>query len=244
MCSRNAAARLSEARLVAARGYGFASSRKMKSYIDALNDVGVRLSSAVRDGDLKNDADVLDRSPELVSANMHIGQAPPIPADSTGAEAKAHEINTFYLIHLAMVAGKVSALRLLIGRLWDIGPEGARILPEHGTIVDRAPYDARAWGPAAMVASKDVAGVLLEYGADANWQDEGGNTPIHCAIRSRIVADPADFVGILVESGADLSRQNSDGRTALDVALVQVGKKCRDLFSQFVRLCRKGSGKP
>jgi hypothetical protein len=48
-----------------------------------------------------------------------------------------------------------------------------------------------------MVASKDVARVLLEHGADPNWRDEGGNTPIHCVIRSRIVGDPAEFVRVL-----------------------------------------------
>jgi ankyrin repeat protein len=95
-------------------------------------------------------------------------------------------------------------------------PESAKILLQHGAVVDRAPYDARAWGPAAMVASKEVARVLLEHGADPNWRDEGGNTPIHCVIRSRIVRDPAEFVRVLVEFGADLGLRNSDGRTALE----------------------------
>jgi hypothetical protein len=109
-------------------------------------------------------------------------------------------------------------------------PESAKILLRHGAVVDRAPYDARAWGPAAMVASKDVARVLLEHGADPNWRDEGGNTPIHCVIRSRIVRDPAVFVRTLVEFGADLGLRNSDGRTALDEALMQTGKNAETYF--------------
>lgn len=109
-------------------------------------------------------------------------------------------------------------------------PEPAKILVQHGAIVDRAPYDAKAWGPAAMVTSKDVARVLLEHGADPNWRDEGGNTPIHCAIRSRIVRDPAEFVKVLVEFGADLTLENRDGRTALDEALMQTGKNVETYF--------------
>ena len=81
-----------------------------------------------------------------------------------------------------------------------------------------------------MVASKDVARILLEHGADPNWRDEGGNTPIHCAIRSRIVMDPADFVRVLVGFGADLGIRNSDGRTALDEALMQTGKSAETYF--------------
>ena len=110
-------------------------------------------------------------------------------------------------------------------------PESAKILLQHGAVVGRAPYDARAWGPAAMVASKDVARVLLEHGADPNWRDEGGNTPIHCVIRSRIVRDPAEFVKVLVEFGADLGLRNSDGHTALDEALMQTGKNAETYFT-------------
>jgi Ankyrin repeats (many copies) len=109
-------------------------------------------------------------------------------------------------------------------------PESARILLQRGAVVDRAPYDAGAWGPAAMVASTDVARVLLEHGADPNWRDERGNTPIHCVIQSRILRDPAEFVRVLVEFGADLGLRNSDGRTALDEALMQAGKNAETYF--------------
>lgn len=302
---RNAAARLSEAQLLVARGYGFPSWRKMKSYVDALNDVGERLITAVRGGDLKTMGETLDRYPELVNANTEIDQHALMPVDYTGAEAKPREMLTLQLLHLAIVGGKIDALRLLIERGADVNarnadgrlplhdcfelnhddftrvllkagavadicaaaaygmndrlreilathpedandlqtgnsplgwaayghqPEAARTLLQHGAIVDRAPYDAKAWEPAAMVASKDVARLLLEYGADPNWRDERGNTPIHCVIRSRIVGDPAQFVEVLVESGADLSLRNLDGRTALDEALMQTGKNVETYF--------------
>lgn len=103
-------------------------------------------------------------------------------------------------------------------------PVSAAILFEHGAFVDRPPYDACAWGPAAMVASTDVTRVLLEHGADPNWQDEEGNTAIHRAIQSRMVVDPAPFIRILLDAGADPTLRNRQGLTALDEALLQAGK--------------------
>jgi hypothetical protein len=73
-------------------------------------------------------------------------------------------------------------------------------------------------------------GCLLQHGADGNWRDEGGDTPIHCVIPSRIVRDPAEFVRVLIEFGADLGLRNSDGRTALDEALMQTGKNAETHF--------------
>jgi len=61
-------------------------------------------------------------------------------------------------------------------------PGSATILFQHGAVADRPPYDSHAWRPAAMVASTDVARILLEHGANPNWRNEGGNTPIHCVI--------------------------------------------------------------
>jgi ankyrin repeat protein len=109
-------------------------------------------------------------------------------------------------------------------------PKSATILFQHGALADRPPYDSYAWGPAAMVASTDVARVLLEHGASPNWQNEGGNTPIHCVITSRIVLDPAKFIQVLLDFGADASLRNREGRTPLDEALIQTGKNAETYF--------------
>lgn len=109
-------------------------------------------------------------------------------------------------------------------------PVSAEILIEHGAVVDRPPYDACAWGPAAMVNSKDVARVLLQHGANPNWQDAEGNTPLHCVIRSRIVVDPSAFVRVLLDAGADVTVQNQAGRTALEEAVLQGGKTAESYF--------------
>lgn len=109
-------------------------------------------------------------------------------------------------------------------------PRSAAILLEYGAVVDRPPYDACAWGPAAMVASTEVTPVLVEHGANPNWRDEDGNTAIHRAITSRIVLDPAKFIQVLLDLGADPNVRNREGRTSLDEALLQVGKDAETYF--------------
>ncbi len=103
-------------------------------------------------------------------------------------------------------------------------PKSATILFQHGAIADRPPYDSYAWGPATGVASTGVGRVLLEHGANPNWRDEADNTPIHRAISSRLVLDPAGFIKMLIEFGADVSLRNREGRTALEEAILQKGK--------------------
>ena len=111
-------------------------------------------------------------------------------------------------------------------------PKSATILLEHGAIADRPPYDSHAWGPAASVASIDVTRILLEHGANPNWRDEAGNTPIHRVITSRLVVDPAKFIQLLLDFGADASLRNREGRTPLDEAeaLLQTGKHAETYF--------------
>lgn len=109
-------------------------------------------------------------------------------------------------------------------------PESARILIEHGAVVDRPPYDLEAWGPVAHVANISVARVLLGNGANPNCRNERGDTPMHAAIRSRLVVDPTAFVELLLASGADRGIRNNDGRTAADEALLQIGNAAETYF--------------
>lgn len=109
-------------------------------------------------------------------------------------------------------------------------PKSAAILFEHGAIADRPPYDACAWGPASEVASTVVTPVLLEHGADPNWRDEAGNTPLHRVIQSRLVLDPAKFVQLLLDAGADSGLRNREGRTPLDEALLETGRIAETYF--------------
>lgn len=53
----------------------------MKSYVDALNKVGERLITAVRDSDLKTMREVLDGHPELAIASTDVDQRALMPVD-------------------------------------------------------------------------------------------------------------------------------------------------------------------
>lgn len=111
-------------------------------------------------------------------------------------------------------------------------PKSAAILLQYGAVADRPPYDAHAWGPATFVSSTDVARVLLEHGANPNWRDGDGNTPLHRVIGSRIVVDPAKFILLLLDFGADASLLNKAGQTPLDEAeaLQQEGTNAETYF--------------
>jgi uncharacterized protein len=117
-------------------------------------------------------------------------------------------------------------------------PVSAEILIEHGAVVDRPPYDGCTWVPAAMANSKDVARVLLQHGANPNWQDKEGDTPLHCVIRSRIVVDPSAFVRVMLEFGADVTLRNQAGRTALEEAVLQAGTNAES-YSPIRPIARK-----
>jgi hypothetical protein len=294
MRAERAEVRLSEAQLLVARGYGFSSWRKLKSYVEALSSFGKQLINAVYSGDLETIGEVLDGHPELVNASTDVH-----------LRVRPSDALTMRLLHLAIAEGKTDVLQLLIVRgadlnarnasgrlplhdcfelghdnfakmLLDAGaahdvcsaaaygmhdrlrhilksdpaqandlttgespmgwavygkqPVSATILFEHGAIAHHPPYDSYAWRPAAMVASTAVAPILLQHGANPNWRDANGDTPLHRVLKSRIVLDPTEFVKLLLAAGADASLRNSDGRTALDEALFQQSKNAETYF--------------
>ncbi|HEY6249662.1 MAG TPA: ankyrin repeat domain-containing protein [Candidatus Angelobacter sp.] len=108
--------------------------------------------------------------------------------------------------------------------------ESALILFQYGALADRAPYDAQAWRPASMVAGAAVARILLDHGANPNWRDMNGDTPLHRVLKSRLVLDPTEFVKVLLAAGADASIRNEEGHTAIDEALLQQSKNAETYF--------------
>jgi ankyrin repeat protein len=294
MRSEHSAARLSEAQLLVARSYGFPSWRKLKSYVEVLNDFGQELINAVRAGGLQTIRKLLDGHPELVNASTDVH-----------LHVRPSDALTMRLVHKAIAQAKIDVLQLLIqhgadlnarnadGRLplrdcFELGrddfakvlldagaapdvcaaaaygmhdrlrqilkgdsgqandlttgesplgwavygrqPVSATILFEHGAIANHPPYHSHAWRPAAMVASTAVLPVLLQHGANPNWRDVDGDTPLHRVLKSRIVLDPTEFVKTLLAAGADASLRNADGRTAFDEALLQQSKNAETYF--------------
>lgn len=99
----------------------------------------------------------------------------------------------------------------LILALYYDRADAAEILINHGP-------DPEALGPALMSAagstSESMPILLLNAGADPNYQDEDGETPLFVAAS---LAHPTN-VRILLDAGADPTLRDKKGRTALDVA--------------------------
>ena len=99
--------------------------------------------------------------------------------------------------------------------------EGAKMLIAAGAKVTGDPFDELAWGPACDVCAMGVAKLMLEAGADPNWRDVDGGTPLHNVINSPLVGEPSYFIETLLEAGADPTIKDNAGHTALDLARAQ-----------------------
>lgn len=56
---------------------------------------------------------------------------------------------------------------------------------------------------------------LIEKGANINFQDDDGNTPLHIAIENDLYIS----MKILIEKGADKNIKNNDGYDSYDTAI-------------------------
>eukprot|EP00588_Corethron_pennatum_P033435 CAMPEP_0194348694 /NCGR_PEP_ID=MMETSP0171-20130528/106672_1 /TAXON_ID=218684 /ORGANISM="Corethron pennatum, Strain L29A3" /LENGTH=737 /DNA_ID=CAMNT_0039116055 /DNA_START=64 /DNA_END=2273 /DNA_ORIENTATION=+ len=71
--------------------------------------------------------------------------------------------------------------------------------------------DANTLYSAAKCGQLDVATRLLNHGADINYQDSAGITPLYIAVQE----DHADLVEMLITKGADLDKARNNGETPL-----------------------------
>ncbi len=89
----------------------------------------------------------------------------------------------------------------------------------NGTGTQKDGYSAIHW--ASQNGNVKMMFVLLRYGADVNFKDHGGDTPLHMAA----MLDHAECVNFLLKNGANPNTKNGAGLTPLDSA---VKLKCQN----------------
>ena len=137
---RNPDAQLTEAQLLVARAHGFASWRKLKSFVDAVNGHGDAVRRAVREGDRAVLTRLLDEDPELVHTGEDLDERER-PSDTRGMT----------LLHVAVAANQVEIVDVLIAR---------------GAALDARNADGRmALHDCFELARDDIAQRLIKAGA-------------------------------------------------------------------------------
>jgi ankyrin repeat protein len=196
--------------------------------LEVLIERGADLNSRNADGRLAlHDCFELGRE-EMARALLTAGAVPDVCA---AAAYGMHELLREMLRRTPELADDLSTgLSPLGWSAYGDEPESARILIAAGATVDESPYDVEAWGPASHLANTNLARVLLEHGANPNCQDEEGDTPVHAAIKSRIVVDPTEYVELLLAHGADAAIRNKAGKTPLEEAELQAGKDAETYY--------------
>ena len=70
---------------------------------------------------------------------------------------------------------------------------------------------------AVRLGDQELAALLIENGADVNFVDRNGNTPLH-----RSTWTSVSLTGLLIDHGADVNAENSFGDTPLHIAAGRV----------------------
>ena len=86
---------------------------------------------------------------------------------------------------------------------------------------------------AVQLDRKDIAQLLLTYGAKLNEKNEKENTPLHLAV----LLSRTDFVDFLLLKGAELNMKNYAGKTPLNLALELKNKKIKEMLLKQSHKC-------
>src|SRR5947209_4042599 len=147
-------------------------------------------------------------------------------------------------------ATNVEELERLLDGGWDVEAPGwmgetplhsaaNRGLPEIALVLIRKGANVNARRPERLdtplhfASNAEVAGVLIEHGAEIEGLDWSGRTPLHWAAQSGLV----DVAGLLIRSGAGVDPQAKDGATPLHWA-------AREGHHEVVRLLLAHGAKP
>lgn len=89
---------------------------------------------------------------------------------------------------------------------------------------------------AMFSGSYDVAELLLESGADANYQDSNGESLLQAATEANI-----DFINILIKHGADINCVCENGKTALEYAVSNQSWDAAEIILSYEPQIRKNA---
>ncbi|MGN0442810.1 MAG: ankyrin repeat domain-containing protein [Acutalibacteraceae bacterium] len=98
-------------------------------------------------------------------------------------------------------------------------PDRVKLMVESGALVNGTYYfdtydkDRAPIFTAIYYGTAEIAGYLIEKGADVEKKDSYGYTPLMCSVD----AMSHNMVSLLLDSGADPTVQNQDGKTAADL---------------------------
>ena len=173
-----------------------------------------------------------------------------------GADIEAALPNGDRSLHVALINEQQDAAVCLINRGADITarasryraplhicseydlPFAARILLEHG--VSTEDIDDETWTPLCCCAGANLADVLIANGANVNYKDKDGWSPLHQAIHKR----DYELAEVLLMSGADAGaeirvRTTDDGLSvmerAMDLPNQQVAERFMKLLMRTIR---------
>jgi ankyrin repeat protein len=194
---------------------------------------------AVKSGDPRVVAELLDQDPGLVNARDQDGASPVLmavyynqPKVAELLVARGAPLDLFE----AAATGQLERVRALVeahpstvnayapdgfqplGLAAFFGhPQVAFYLLEHGAQVDspsKNPQKVRPLHSAVAAGQLEIARALVERGADVNAVQQNSFTPLHGAAQNGQI----EMVQLLIEHGANRAAQTADGKTAMDFA--------------------------
>ena len=187
--------KLSDAQLVIARGYGFASWPKLKRRIDALTKPPADLFvEAVNDGDVEAVRHLLDTHPDL-GARIN---DPLFAFGRTAAHSACDNLELLDLLiaHGADIAKKSDWEHGGFGVLEEAKPEQADALIARGAVVD-------VWAAAHLGRFEALKALVEADPALVNAKGGDGKRPLH-------YARTVEIAGYLLDRGAEIDATDDD----------------------------------